>query len=546
MSPDVYRFLVRMSAELRGSDDVDSVFRHYLRQTIEFFGAYRGCIVTLPPGGGAARLRFSYPARTEWDLVLLGDLLRREDAVVPDPLRVRPIFRRGRRWGLLVLDHAAEKRAKGSGVAMTSIAGQLSDQVTRLDRERLYVVRTRIDGKMVQQLPPKDLYYQILDGLHTLTHYDHSSGLLIADPARERLTLVAEQVAWRKGKSTRIGHEIPLPPEAQALMGAGPVYAFDRDGDGWREWTSHGAEPLQRLLELDAQPPEGAVLLAPLGTRDGPLGFLKLSALSAGTFGRWELDALESFTPLAAQVIQRSQAEQAMYERVVGAERKHAIADIARGVAHDINNALGSVLPLVQQMRADAADGRISPEQLRADLEQIEQSLRVCQRIFGGMLTFARGSAKHVGQGDVRRAIESTLAVLSDSLRRQGIEVALELDETLPPVDGRQSDLEQVFLNLATNAREAMPQGGALRVRAGVDGGDIAIAIADSGRGIPAHMLSRIAEPFFSTKSDGTGLGLPTCLSIVAGLGGEMTIASEPGSGTTVSVRIPAAAAVEA
>ena len=205
-------------------------------------------------------------------------------------------------------------------------------------------------------------------------------------------------------------------------MGAGPVYAFDRDGAGWREWTSHGAEPLQRLLELDAQPPEGAVLLAPLGTRDGPLGFLKLSALSAGTFGRWELDALESFTPLAAQVIQRSQAEQAMYERVVGAERKHAIADLARGVAHDVNNALGAVLPLVQQMRSRRSpSGRIVADRCARTSSRSSSRCRCAGASSAGCCASrAARQARRPGRRAARD--ESTMAVLPDSLKRQGVE----------------------------------------------------------------------------------------------------------------------------
>jgi two-component system NtrC family sensor kinase len=115
----------------------------------------------------------------------------------------------------------------------------------------------------------------------------------------------------------------------------------------------------------------------------------------------------------------------------------------------------------------------------------------------------------------------------------------VDIPKDLPPVSCRQGDLEQLFLNLITNARDAMHDGGRLSVHARTDGDWIEIIIADTGCGIPPVDLTRVQEPFFTTKPDGTGLGLTICRSIVWEMGGELNIASRPGEGTRVTVRVP-------
>ena len=119
---------------------------------------------------------------------------------------------------------------------------------------------------------------------------------------------------------------------------------------------------------------------------------------------------------------------------------------------------------------------------------------------------------------------------------RQGIRIELELPEALPSVHGGQEDVERLLLNLATNSREAMPRGGLLKIGVGLPEDWIRIRIEDTGRGIPEELVRHIDTPFFSTKSEGGGLGLPTCRSIVAEIGGELSIESEPDRGTRVTV----------
>jgi len=284
---------------------------------------------------------------------------------------------------------------------------------------------------------------------------------------------------------------------------------------------------------------EETMLCATLTTREGPIGLLKVSALNVGTFGPYEADLVQRFMGIATVAIQNSQKTETLQARMLDAVRKHAIVDLARGVSHDINNALGAVLPLVQQMQEDVRTGRVDPAVHEKDLQQIEQSLQICRRIFSGMLNFARGSARNAGEGDARRAVEGTLGVLSDTLERRGVRLVVEVPDGLPFVKGGQGDLEQLFLNLITNARDAMESGGVLTVRARRQGTALEFVIEDTGIGIPPDRMAKIQEPFFTTKPHGTGLGLSTCRWIVWEMRGEMKIESEPGRGTRVTLTLP-------
>jgi len=221
------------------------------------------------------------------------------------------------------------------------------------------------------------------------------------------------------------------------------------------------------------------------------------------------------------------------------AEKKHAVANLVRGVSHDVNNALGAVLPLVQQILADVQSDRLKRDVLYQDLEQIEQSLQTCRRIFGGMLALARGATQGTVQANVRRALDSSLGILKDALQRQGIRLDVQLFDLVPNIQAGQGDLEQLFLNLAANARDAMPAGGVLSIRTELAGDKLEIVIRDTGCGIPAEHMSRIQEPFFTTKHNGSGLGLSICRSIIWNVRGEMKIESHPGAGTEIRLLLP-------
>ena len=126
-------------------------------------------------------------------------------------------------------------------------------------------------------------------------------------------------------------------------------------------------------------------------------------------------------------------------------------------------------------------------------------------------------------------------------MRRSAIELLVNVPDDIPDVACSQSDLEQVFLNLLTNAREATPHGGRIMVDVRTAGRLVDISIADTGCGIPLENLPRVLEPFFTTKPHGNGLGLSICRSVLWEIDGTLTIQSEPGNGTAIRVLVPQA-----
>jgi len=283
------------------------------------------------------------------------------------------------------------------------------------------------------------------------------------------------------------------------------------------------------------------MLCASLGTRQGPLGILKISERHTGSFAEWERATVERFTLLASLALQRAQTLESLQARLLKIERQNTLAHLARGVAHDVNNALGEVLPLVQQIRADLAGEQLDHAVLAEDLERVETSLQVTRGIFGRMLRFARGTSRTQGSSDVRRALASTGEMLRDGLAKQGVALSLDVPDGLPPVRCGSSDLERLFFNLMSNGRDAMPDGGVLSVEARRAPRRVEIAITDGGGGMTRETLRQIERPFYTTKEHGTGLGLSTCRSIVAEAGGDLEIDSAPGAGTRVTVRLPVA-----
>lgn len=543
-------FLDELKDRLRAVREHQNALRLSLRRTCEHFMADEGCIAVATPDASRVELIAATPRGSKWDLDCLAAFLRKQRPRIPRNIIMAPIQRRGRLWAVLALRGGREFEIPASYQMLRRAANLISETIEVIDGQRNIEVRAQIDRKVLEQLRPRDLFYQILHGLRSLTHYDHSSALLICDRRGHALEVVAEQIAWLKGKSRRIGLKLPLSDDVWALFRENTVYGFNRRNGGWDEWSGGESGRLAALLDYNrgrddpmSDRGELCMLCAPLVTREGVMGVLKVAACYPGSFSTYEAELVQRFAPLAAVAIQNSQRAVTLEAKMLEAEKKHAIANLLRGVSHDVNNALGCVLPLVQQILADIQSNELQADALSGDLQQIEQSIQTCRRIFGGMLALARDGSQGTAQANVRRALESALAVLRDGFERQGIRLDIEFADVVPNIQAGQGDLEQLFLNLATNARDAMPAGGVFSIRTRTEEDQVAILIRDTGSGIPPEVMPRIQEPFFTTKKSGNGLGLSICRSIIWNAGGKMHIKSEPGAGTEIRVLLPSVGA---
>ena len=556
MSPsrelEFLKFLDNLGKYLRSTREPDKALVFVLRETRGFFRAASGCVAVAEAGDPDARLLVTFPREDHWDLEHVGRFIRHTHPPVRSDVMMAPIRRRGAAWGAMAFRRPAPAFDREDGRLLARITAAVSEAIQSMDRERMLEVRDRIDRRIMELIHPKDLFYQILAGLRSLTHYDHSSALLIRDRGEDTLRLVAEQIAWTKARSHRIGLTLPLDAEIQPMLASAEIHGFDRYGDSWRAWTG---KPVARLAELlDYNRPgkepeqirEASMLCAPLVARDDMIGILKVAARHPGRLKPYDAELVDRFRSQAAVAIQNLTRTESLQARMLTAERKHAIADLARTVSHDVNNALGSMLPLIQQMQADLQEGRMQSAVYLEDLDQVQKSMQACRRIFGGMLSFARGGARRTHHGQVSPALETTLAVLRDGMQRRGINLVVETTDDLPPVACGQSDLEQVFLNLLTNAREASSQGGDVTVRIEPEADRMALIVIDTGCGIAPENLPRVFEPFFTTKLNGNGLGLSICRSILWEVGGTLNLQSEPRKGTRVHVTVPWASSTAA
>jgi signal transduction histidine kinase len=430
----------------------------------------------------------------------------------------------------------------------------LSENLRHRERERVQAHKERIYAKVLSEIRPKDVLYQILHGLKRLLEYDHSGAVLLLEARGRKLVVEAEIIAWTKAKSERIGRSIPLTESLRSWLeeAAHPVLACAGE-------APTGDHPLpgvlcEAIFDCDAPAAPGhpvapghpgarAGMVAVLRHRGRTLGILTLRARSTMAFTPSDLQVLEEFLPLASITLYNSTLYKAQHDRLVSAERKTALADLARAISHDLNNAFGVMLPLLQAVRRDAAAGNIQEERLTRDLEMIERYAQAGSRIFQGLLSVARGAVEPAGWSDVSVVLETVSRMIGPSLTGKRIEVRTEFASSLPPIYLRRSDMEQLFLNLVYNARDAMPGGGILtlrcRIDGGVDGGGVRIDVIDTGIGMSEEVRERVFEPFFTTKEAGSGLGLDICRSIVWDYDGSIRIESAPGHGTTVIVRLP-------
>ena len=241
--------------------------------------------------------------------------------------------------------------------------------------------------------------------------------------------------------------------------------------------------------------------------------------------------------------------EKALQEQLLRSQRMDSLGALAGGIAHDMNNMLGPILMSVQVLRK-----KVDDERSQQMLNMMEATAKRGAEMLEKVLSFARGKEGErvvVQVADVVREIEH---LVGDTFPRS-INRTFSTDAALLPVMADATQLHQVLMNLCVNARDAMPDGGHLRVRAVnlvvepgragfpaslTPGNYVGVAVSDTGTGMSADMLQKIFDPFYSTKETGTGLGLSTSMGIIKGHDGWIDVESIPGRGTRFKVYLPA------
>jgi two-component system NtrC family sensor kinase len=227
-----------------------------------------------------------------------------------------------------------------------------------------------------------------------------------------------------------------------------------------------------------------------------------------------------------------------MEEQMSQTEKLTSLGLLAAGVAHEVNTPLAVISNYIQMLAKQMPEG--DPRQGIID-KIVKQTFRASE-IVNNLLNFSRTGAAELTDIDVNRVVEETLSLVAHPLKTSQIQIVKQLGETLPRVRGSANKLQQVFLNLFLNARDAMPSGGMLEVRTAAHNGSVEVEIADTGAGIPREHIHRIFDPFFTTKATGrgTGLGLSVSYGIIKEHAGKIDVRSTPGKGTSFHVEFPA------
>jgi PAS domain S-box-containing protein len=235
-------------------------------------------------------------------------------------------------------------------------------------------------------------------------------------------------------------------------------------------------------------------------------------------------------------------------------EKLAAIGQLAAGVMHEVNNPLATIAACSESLALRLDDLRIAgcdvPEQATEYTRIIEQEVQRCKRIIDSLLTFSRPRSAEHKETDVNAVIQQTLFLLKHHDRFRKIRLQTMLDGEVATVPANAEQLIQVFMALLINAADAMGETGGItiRTRRGLSDSEAVVAeVIDGGSGIPRTELTKIFEPFYTTKPPGrgTGLGLSVCYSIIANHGGRIEVDSAPGAGSTFRILLPAAAPEE-
>jgi len=232
-----------------------------------------------------------------------------------------------------------------------------------------------------------------------------------------------------------------------------------------------------------------------------------------------------------------------LQNKIVASQKLADLGTLAAGVAHEMNSPLQVITGMSQSLLKALDKGTLSPEKLHTNLETINRNAWRCAEIARALRTYAHSSGGTLEPLDLNVVIRDALLLTEHQLRSwSNIEIETDLFDLLPPTLCDRNQIAQVLINLLTNARDAMPDGGRIVIRTHLnEDGGVSLVVADTGVGIPQTALAKIFNPFFTTKAvgKGTGLGLSIIKGIIQAHGGRIWLESTEGVGTTFFMAFP-------
>jgi signal transduction histidine kinase len=222
-------------------------------------------------------------------------------------------------------------------------------------------------------------------------------------------------------------------------------------------------------------------------------------------------------------------------ERLHRRERLSAIGEMASTLVHEIRNPLTVIGGFARELEREGASNQEAAVPLKIIVNEVSR----LESLVDNVLSFARTDRSRLRSSDLNQVLRESCGQLGALCARGGITVEMDLDDTIPAVLLDRNQFRQVLDNLCTNARQAMPHGGTVRVSTRRVDGEVEVRIADTGPGIPASLRAKVFEPFYSSSSTGTGLGLAVVSKIMAGHGGSIRLDPKARRGASFSLRFP-------
>jgi two-component system NtrC family sensor kinase len=278
----------------------------------------------------------------------------------------------------------------------------------------------------------------------------------------------------------------------------------------------------------------------PLTFQNGFAGILRVFFTNSRTFSAEELDFAVSLAQQCSCAIEKAryiEVQQSRYDQLaLHTEKLTALGRMAAGIAHEINNPLAGILLFSSNLVKKAAKGP-----MREGLEIIMRETQRCKIIIQELLDFARDRKPQKRLANINRIMERSLSMLENEIRLRHIRLEKDLSAEMCDTLLDENQLEQMFVNLLLNAIQAIDQDGVIRVHSWMDPGRkaVKVEIADSGCGIAKENLDKIFEPFFSTKKEGSGLGLAVSYGILQNHQGRIEVKSEEGEMTCFCITLP-------
>jgi signal transduction histidine kinase len=302
-------------------------------------------------------------------------------------------------------------------------------------------------------------------------------------------------------------------------------------------YLSDNEQDLIREADID--------LIFPLKVINHLNGFVLLGKRSdREKFSRYDIDLLKLLLDQAAFALENTalyEEQSARIKKMYRADRLAILGQLAAGAAHEIRNPLTAIRSTIQYL----GKGMHDADKLEMINELMEEVDRI-NKIVQGLLSFAKPSELEKSKVDIVQLLQQTLVLLNNTIIQKQIDVDLNISVKNTVVTADASQLKQVFLNVILNAVEAMENSMEKKLTLGVESGRsldyqsryLLISVTDSGKGIEPNDIENIFIPFYTTKKDGTGLGLPISYGIVNQHGGELEINSAPGKGVTVVIKL--------